>query len=106
MSVLPSVGSYALGENGAVCFAMRSRAEALASNSGNLPCQRSCTAFIGDTESLGLAICPRNRVRTAWNGVGHCYRTSNSRSCLSDGPEVLAFLLTVRLSYAEVGLQT
>jgi hypothetical protein len=36
------------------------------STSGNAPPQSSLTTFSGEADSLGVAILPRNRVRTSW----------------------------------------
>src|SRR5271165_1488064 len=62
---------------------MSSFASSIASNVGSSPPQRSCTTLIGEADTIGDAMLPRNLVRTSWNGTGHLYFSSRARTCSS-----------------------
>ena len=38
---------------------------------------------MGEAPATGVAIFPRNLVRTSWNGIGHLYRSSSARTSSS-----------------------
>ena len=50
---------------------MSSFASSMVPNGGSSAPHRSCTTLIGEADTMGDAMLPRNRVRTSWNGTGH-----------------------------------
>src|ERR1700730_17107588 len=63
--------------------ARRDTPASIESKAGNSPPHRSSTTLSGEADTTGVAILPRNRVRTSWNGTGHLYRSSRVRTCSS-----------------------
>src|SRR5690606_37767971 len=59
---------------------------------GNSPSHRSSTICTGETDTTGVAILPRNRVRTSWNGTGHACFSSNACTVLALGLLVACFI--------------
>src|SRR3546814_10975033 len=49
----------------------------------------------GEAEIAGVAILPRKRVRTSWNGTGHSCLASNAWAVLLLGP-LVAFFISFR----------
>src|ERR1019366_2886811 len=62
---------------------INSFAVSIESKAGNSPSHSFSTILIGEADMTGVAMLPRNRVRTSWNGTGQLYRSSRVRTCSS-----------------------
>ena len=60
-------------------------ASAMLSNSGSSPPHSPSTTRNGDAPNIGVAMLPRKRVRTAWNGTGQAWRSSSARTIFVSG---------------------
>ena len=69
------------------------------SNAGSSPPQRSSTNPKRRDRNLGVAILPRKRVRTSWNGTGHPCFAIKALAAFSRGP-LAAFFIPSRNSIA------